>query len=144
MNNKGFIQVITIFLLLASIYQLSFTFRTKSIESKAKAYATKMYANDKLAADSTEKAYLDSMGPEKVFNLGIANFTYQECKENELNLGLDLQGGMNVTLEVETPTVIESMAGKTRDQAFLTAFAAAKRDYLGQRNFVDVLAEKYN
>jgi SecD/SecF fusion protein len=144
MNNKGFIQVITIFLLLASIYQLSFTFRTRAIENKAEAYATKLYANDKAMRDSTEKAYLDSMGPVKVYNLGIADFTYQECKENELNLGLDLQGGMNVTLEVETPEVIKTMAGKTTDQAFLTAFDAAKKEWLGQRNFVDVLAEKYN
>ena len=144
MNNKGFIQVITVFLLLASIYQLSFTFRTKSIESKAKAYATKMYSDDEAAAALAEKAYLDSMGPEKVYNLGIVEFTYQECKENELNLGLDLQGGMNVTLEVETPTVIESMAGNAKDPAFTAAFEAAKRDYLGQRNFVDVLAEKYD
>jgi SecD/SecF fusion protein len=82
------------------------------------------------------------MSQEKVYpGLG---FTYQECKENELNLGLDLQGGMNVTLEVETPAVIEAMANNTTDQAFLAAFEKSKKEYLGQQNFVDLLAKNYN
>lgn len=144
MKNKGFIQVITILLLLASIYQLSFTFKTRAVENKAKAKAERMFSDNKLAADSMAKAYLDSMGPKEVYNLGIANFTYQECKENELNLGLDLQGGMNVTLEVETSNVIKSMAGKTTDQGFLAAFDKAKTRFNGQTNFVDLLAEEYN
>ncbi len=141
MNNKGFIQVITIFLLLASIYQLSFTFLTKSVEKQAKAKA-EMYTSDAFAADSVEASYLDSMGPIEVYP--VFGFTYQECKENELNLGLDLQGGMNVTLEVETQAVIESMAGKTEDKAFIAAFESAKTKYLGQQNFVDLLESEYN
>jgi SecD/SecF fusion protein len=144
MKNKGFIQVITILLLLASIYQLSFTLKTRSVENKAEAKAEQMFPDNAMLADSFAKAYLDSMGPKEIFNIGIANFTYQECKENELNLGLDLQGGMNVILEVETSEVIKNMAGKTRDQAFLTAFDKAQSRYLGQQNFVDLLAEEYN
>ena len=84
------------------------------------------------------------LGPIEVFNLGIGKFTFQECKEEQLNLGLDLQGGMNVTLEVATPEIIRSMAGKTKDQAFLSALDAAEKRYLGQQNFVDVLAADYN
>lgn len=146
MNNKGFVQIITVLLLLASIYQLSFTAVTKSVEGKAAKAAEKMFpesvADYKMQRHAYERNYLDSVGTDKVYpGLG---FTYQQCKENELNLGLDLQGGMNVTLEVETPAVIEAMAGKTTDQAYLTAFQNAKAKYLGQRNFVDVLADEYN
>ncbi len=144
MNNKGFIQVVTICLLLASIYQLSFTFKTNSVEKDAVEAANSLYPDNALAADSFAKAYLDSMGPVNVYNLGIAEFTYQECKENELNLGLDLQGGMNVTLEVETPAVIRNLSGKTSDPSFNTAFNQANEAYNGQQNFVDLLASKYS
>jgi len=142
MNNKGFIQFITVLLLLASAYQLSFTFVTNSVEKSAASEAASMYPNSTVQKDSFEHRYLDSMSQEKVYpGLG---FTYQECKENELNLGLDLQGGMNVTLEVETPAVIEAMANNTTDQAFLAAFEKSKKEYLGQQNFVDLLAKNYN
>lgn len=145
MNNKGFVQIVTVLLLLASIYQLSFTAVTNSVENKAEQAAEKLYpesvANYKLLRSEYERNYLDSIGPVEVYpGLG---FTYQQCKENELNLGLDLQGGMNVTLEVETPAVIEAMAGKTTDQAYLAAFNRAKASYLGQENFVDALAREY-
>ena len=143
MKNKGFVQVITVLLILASIYQLSFTFKTRSIEKKAKAIAEAKFTNQS-ARDSFQKVYLDSLGPEVVYNLGIGKFTYQECKEEQLNLGLDLQGGMNVTLEVSNPDIIRSMAGKTKNAEFLKALDNAEAQYLGQRNFVDVLAEEYN
>lgn len=141
MNNKGFIQFITVLLLLASAYQLSFTFVTNSVEKSAASQAASMYPSSTIQKDSFEHRYLDSMSQEEVYpGLG---FTYQECKENELNLGLDLQGGMNVTLEVETPAVIEAMANNTTDQAFLAAFEKSKKEYLGQQNFVDLLAKNY-
>ena len=141
MNNKGFIQFITVLLLLASAYQLSFTFVTNSVEKSAASQAASMYPSSTIQKDSFEHRYLDSMSQEEVYP-GL-RFTYQECKENELNLGLDLQGGMNVTLEVETPAVIEAMANNTTDQAFLAAFEKSKKEYLGQQNFVDLLAKNY-
>ena len=141
MNNKGFIQFITVLLLLASAYQLSFTFVTNSVEKSAASQAASMYPSSTIKKDSFEHRYLDSMSQEEVYP-GL-RFTYQECKENELNLGLDLQGGMNVTLEVETPAVIEAMSNNTTDQAFLAAFEKSKKEYLGQQNFVDLLAKNY-
>jgi len=141
MNNKGFIQFITVLLILASIYQLSFTFVSKSVESKAEAVAAE-FSSNKVERDSFERRYLDSMGQQEVYPL--LGFTYQETKENELNLGLDLQGGMNVTLEVETSAVIEAMAGDTDNEAFKAAFAKSKKEFLGQQNFVDLLAKNYN
>ena len=141
MNNKGFVQIITVLLLLASAYQLSFTFVTNSVEKKAQVQAENMYAGNPVAIDSFKSVYLDSLSQEEVYPL--LGFTYQECKENELNLGLDLQGGMNVTLEIETATVIEAMAGKTTDQQFIQALAKSKKEYLGQQNFVNLLASNY-
>lgn len=147
MNNKGFIQFITILLILASTYQLSFTFVTNSVENKAEAIAAD-YSTNKVVRDSFERRYLDSMSQQEVY-IGL-DFTYQECKENELNLGLDLQGGMNVTLEVETSRVIAAMAGADRngeltidDVAFKEAFKKSKEEFLGQQNFVDLLAKNY-
>ena len=142
MNNKGFVQIITVLLLLASAYQLSFTFVTNSVEKKAQVQAENMYPGNPVAIDSFKSVYLDSLSQEEVYPL--LGFTYQQCKENELNLGLDLQGGMNVTLEIETATVIEAMAGKTTDQQFIQALAQSKEQYLGQQNFVDLLASNYN
>lgn len=140
MNNKGFIQFITVLLILASIYQLSFTFVTNSVEKKAAAIAAD-FSTDEVLRDSFERRYLDSISQQKVYpGLG---FTYQECKENELNLGLDLQGGMNVTLEVETSSVIQSMAGETTDKAFIAALEKSKKEFLGKQNFVDLLAKNY-
>ena len=141
MNNKGFIQAITILLILASAYQLSFTGITNSVEKKALAKAEKLYGVKTPEAKAYEKAYLDSMQNEEVYPL--LGFTYEKCKENELNLGLDLQGGMNVTLEVQTPEVLKAMAGKTKDQAFLTAFEAAEKNFLGQENFIDAFKREY-
>ncbi|MFT6176871.1 MAG: SecD/SecF fusion protein [Bacteroidia bacterium] len=142
MNNKGFVQIITVLLLLASAYQLSFTIVTNSVEGEAQVQAENMYPGNPVAIDSFKSVYLDSLSQEEVYPL--LGFTYQQCKENELNLGLDLQGGMNVTLEIETATVIEAMAGKTTDQQFIQALAQSKEQYLGQQNFVDLLASNYN
>jgi SecD/SecF fusion protein len=144
MKNKVFVQVITVLLILASIYQLSFTFKVWSIEGKAEKTAQSKYPDNTTAQDSFLKVYYDSLEPVEVYDLGVGAFTYQECKEEQLNLGLDLQGGMNVTLEVSTPDIIRAMAGKTKDKDFLDAMKAAEADYQGQRNFVDVLAAKYN
>ena len=141
MNNKGFIQAITILLILASAYQLSFTGITNSVEKKALVKAEKLYGEKTPEAKAYEKVYLDSMQNEEVYPL--LGFTYEKCKENELNLGLDLQGGMNVTLEVQTPEVLKAMAGKTEDQAFKAAFAAAQEKFLGQENFIDAFQREY-
>jgi SecD/SecF fusion protein len=144
MKNKVFVQVITVLLLLASVYQMSFTLVTRSVEKKAEAVASQRFPADSVEArQAFVKHYLDSMRPMTVYNFGIGGFTYQECIERELNLGLELQGGLNVTLEVSTPDIIRKMAGNTKNQAFLEALDKAEKNYEGQRNFVDLLAETY-
>ena len=93
MQSKGFIKLLAVLLALACVYQLSFSFKTRSVEKKAAAYAAQFPLAEQAGA---EQHYLDSVQNLPVYNmLGAKNFTYKECKEKELNLGLDLKGGMN-------------------------------------------------
>lgn len=104
MQSKGAIRLFAITLALVCLYQISFTLVTRSVEADAKAYAN--------GDVEKEKNYLDSIGPKGVYNLGVKEYTYRECKERELNLGLDLKGGMNVTMEVSVVDLVRSMAGQ--------------------------------
>jgi len=123
MQSKGAIQFFAIVLTLVCIYQLSFTWVAHNVEKDAKEFA-----NGDLIK---ERAYLDSMASEPVYDLlymksilgAGKEYTYKECKERELNLGLDLKGGMNVTLEVSVVDVIKSMANYSTDTTFARALA---------------------
>ena len=131
MQNKGAIRLLAILFAVVSIYQLSFSYFTASTESKAIEYSKRpaVYEEAKLMSDITgrpenvlldslmdraENYYLDSMNNEVVYNLGIIDYTYKDCKEREINLGLDLKGGMNVTLQVSIEDVVEAMAGSNK------------------------------
>ena len=83
MQNRGLIKFFAILFALVSIYQLSFTFVSHKIESDAKTYAN--------GNSEKELKYLDSIGKEKVFNLGFTDFTYNEVKDKKINKGLDLE-----------------------------------------------------
>ena len=137
MQSKGFIKLIAVLLGLACVYQLSFTFKTRSVEKKAAAYAAQFPLDEQAGA---EQHYLDSIQNLPVYNLGFRKFTYKECKEKELNLGLDLKGGMNVMLEVQVEDVVKALAGDSQnDPAFKEAIAEANEamkqgsssDYIG-------------
>ncbi|HOI32402.1 MAG TPA: hypothetical protein PLC47_06530, partial [Bacteroidales bacterium] len=133
MQNKGAIKVFAIAFALVSLYQLSFTFVTQRIERNARAYAQSEAAAkqaDALAqgddllyghyldsiTKSRETYYLDSMGSQVVYNILIDKYTYQDVKEREINLGLDLKGGMNVVLEVSVSDIIEALSGNSKDE----------------------------
>ena len=121
MQSKGFIKLIAVLLALACVYQLSFTFKTRSVEKKAAEYAASFDLDHQAEA---EQHYLDSVQNRPVFNMGFKSFTYKECKEKELNLGLDLKGGMNVMLEVQVEDVVKALAGDSQnDPAFKEAIA---------------------
>ena len=123
MQSKGFIKLVAALLAIACVYQLSFTFKTRNVEKKAAGYAAQFPLEQQAEA---EQHYLDSVQNVPVFNLGIRRFTYKECKEKELNLGLDLKGGMNVMLEVQVEDVIKALAGDSQnDPAFAEAIAEA-------------------
>ncbi|MDR1273485.1 MAG: protein translocase subunit SecDF [Odoribacteraceae bacterium] len=117
MQNKKAIRSLAIILALVSLYQLFFTYKTRQVENAAREFA--------LGDPVKEKSYLDSIQNEVVYNLGVAKFTYKECKELELNLGLDLRGGMNVTMEVDVVDVVKSLANHSEDPSFNAALAEA-------------------
>src|SRR5690606_15899271 len=107
MKNKGTIIGFTVVLAIVCIYQLSFTWVTRKIEKKADEFAMV----DGKIDQSLKKRYLDSISDQKAYDLLLADYTYAECKQKELNLGLDLRGGMNVVLEISTEDVIKGLAG---------------------------------
>ncbi len=134
MQNKGIITFFAILLALASIYQLSFTFIASRIKSDAEAYGKGDYEK--------ELQYLDSMGNKKVYP--ILGFTFKECQQNEINLGLDLKGGMNVILEVSIPDLIISISGNNTNPAFRKAVEVARKEAQNSSdNFVDLFYEKF-
>ncbi|TVR73349.1 MAG: protein translocase subunit SecDF [Marinilabiliales bacterium] len=119
MQNKGAVKLLAIALALVSIYQLSFTYITYKVEREAAAYAQ--------GDPAREEAYLDSMMREVVYNfLGIRQYTYREAKEREINLGLDLRGGMNVTLEVSSYEIIRALSNYSTDPTFVEALNLAR------------------
>jgi SecD/SecF fusion protein len=119
MQNKGFIKFFAIALALACIFQLSFTFVVRKVQSDAKDFAQGNL--------NKETRYLDSIANEPVYNfLWLKKYTFRDCQEKGINLGLDLKGGMNVTLEVSVSDVIRSLAHFTNDSTFNKAIAKAK------------------
>lgn len=137
MKSKGAVKFFTIALILVSIFQLSFTWKTYMIEKDAKEQAN---GNAEL-----ERSYLDSVSRIPVYNfLGIKKFTYLQCKERELNLGLDLQGGMNVTLEVSLADLLRGLSNNNPDPKFNQAIETAReRQKTSQKDFVTLFAEAF-
>jgi len=143
MQSKGFIKLIAALLAIACVYQFSFTFKTRRVEKKAARYAAQYPAEQQAAA---EQHYLDSVQNLPVYNLGFRKFTYKECKGNELNLGLDLKGGMNVMMEVQVDGVIKALAGDSQnDPAFIAAIEEANNALKegSSKDYVDVFVETY-
>lgn len=118
MQIKGAIRLVAILLTLICIYYLSFTVVTTSVENDAEEYAQGNL--------NKKQAYLDSMASEEVYNfLGIRQYTLRECQQREINLGLDLKGGMNVILEVQVEDIIRSLANNSQDTVFQQALQRA-------------------
>ena len=137
MQNKGAITLLAVALALVSLYQLFFTYKTNQVENAAKEFAN--------GNPIKEKEYLDSVANQPVYNfLGLAKFTYKECKELELNLGLDLKGGMNVTMEVDVVDVVKSLANHSTDPAFNQAIEeAVKMRVSSPKDFVTLFGEAF-
>ncbi|WP_372773641.1 protein translocase subunit SecDF [Mangrovibacterium sp.] len=118
MQNKGLIRTFAILLALVCAYQLAFTFVARKVEKDAREYAQ----GDKMK----ELVYLDSVSGTTVYNfLGMKKYTYKDVKALEMNLGLDLKGGMNVTLEVSVADLIKSLSNYSTDTTFNAALARA-------------------
>ena len=136
MQNKGAIVFLTVIITALCLYYLSFTFISNGVQEKATAYATDASGNIDFAK---KRAYLDSVWRQPVYNFLGASYTYQEVKETELGLGLDLQGGMHVTLEVSPVEIVKGIAGNPKNEAFNAAVAEAKEaSKTSNAKFVDL------
>lgn len=137
MQNKGAIGLFAILLTLVCLFELSFTWKVNSVENAALEYAQ--------GDPEKERAYLDSMANETIYNIFIKKYTYKECKEKELNLGLDLKGGMNVTLEVSVPDVVLSLSNYSTDPVFQNVMKQAREKYKKDNgDFVSIFNETAN
>jgi SecD/SecF fusion protein len=134
MQSKGAVKLFAILMALVCLYQLSFTWVTKHVENKAKEYAN--------GDPVREKAYLDSVSTLEAYP--VFGTTYKKCKENEINLGLDLKGGMNVTMEVSLVDLIRAMSNYSNDGTFNAALAnAQKAQTNSQKDFVTLFGEEF-
>ena len=114
MQNKGLVITLAVLLALVSAFYLSFSVVTNHYDNKAVEYAQ--------GDDAKEYQYLDSIAGEKVW----FGYTLKECREKEINLGLDLKGGMNVTMEVSVPDIIRALSGYNTTENFNQAIAKAQ------------------
>lgn len=136
MQSKGAIKFFAILLAIVCLYQISFTLVTRNVESKAREAA----GDDNAAY----QAYLDSISNQPVYNLLVKNYTYREVKEREINLGLDLKGGMNVTMEVSVVDLIRAMANNSTDPTFVKAIEEAQKlQRTSQKDFVTLFGEAF-
>ena len=158
MQNKGLFRVLAILILLACLYQLSFTWATRHQEKKAEEYAAKAIETEKAKPefamvsdddqayylDSVNKVknryYLDSIADQKVF---LSN-TYKEVKEKEIKLGLDLKGGMNVMMQVQLKDLVKALSNNNQSEEFVKALEKATKDEVEKRqDFITLFAQAW-
>ena len=163
MQNKGLIKFIAIVLAIACAYQLSFTFVSTRVEKKAAKYAQEQVAATTITQAMLDKEgmseeayrqyllvkkeqqYLDSVKSKPVYNVLVKKFTYAEVKEKELNLGLDLRGGMNVMLEIAVEDVVKALSNNSTDPIFLAAVEEAKVEAKNsQSDYITLFAKAYD
>lgn len=136
MQNKGVIVFLTVIITALCLYYLSFTLVSNGVQQKANEYATDASGNVDFAK---RRAYLDSVWRQPVYNFLGADFTYQEIKETELGLGLDLQGGMHVTLEVSPVEIVKGIAGNPKNDLFNKSVEEAREEAkTSNSKFVDL------
>lgn len=137
MQNKTGLYILTGVITAICLYFLSFTLVSRSIKADAEAYAT----TEQGQVDRAKKQrYLDSLWKEPVY-LGS---TLQEVTERELGLGLDLQGGMHVVLEVSSADLLRSLSGNNRDTKFVQALQQASEDQkTSNTSFVDLFVRNF-
>jgi SecD/SecF fusion protein len=135
MQNKGLIKFFAILFALVSIYQLSFTFVSSKIKNDAKTFAK--------GNSETELKYLDSIGKENVFNLGFTNFTFNEVKDKQINKGLDLEGGINVILQISVRDVLKGLTNNSKNPVFNKSLADATANQKGNQTYIDAFFEAF-
>jgi SecD/SecF fusion protein len=166
MRNKGFFWFFTILIAIVSIYQFTFTFVGNNIEAEAEALAIERVEALKTASDSTDAllpngtyvnfltdieaedkakaAFINEILKEKNTEKVFFGNTFQEVKDKSISLGLDLKGGMSVTLELSMPDLLKNKALNARDLNFMKPFESAVEEYNKKGgDFVDIFAAKH-
>ncbi|WP_139958358.1 protein translocase subunit SecDF [Flavicella sediminum] len=127
MQNKGLIKLFAILFGIVSLYQLSFTWLAGGVEKDAKEYAIAHAEdeNDGRALAKFERIYLDSVANVPVFDQFGVTFSYNDIKDKEINLGLDLKGGINATLQVSVKDILIGLSNNSKNAVFNEALKAA-------------------
>ena len=145
MQNKGLIKVFAILFGLVSLYQLSFSFLANKVEDDAKVYAETRGANsDAREKASFERKYLDSVANKDIIDLGVTTYSYNDVKDKEMNLGLDLKGGINAILQVSVKEVLRSLSNDSKNEVFNQALEAAdSRLKNSNATYLDLFFEEF-
>ncbi len=146
MQNKGLIKLFAFLFGLVSIYQLSFTFITNKVEDEAKAHAISQIPNSddletSVKQDKLVASYLDSIGANKQFGFT----TYNVAKKKQLNKGLDLEGGINVTLQISIKDILRGLADNSKNPVFNKALADAdEASKNSDDTYIDLFFESFD
>ena len=145
MQNKGLIKLFAILFGLVSLYQLSFTFLATKVEDESVVYAArKVTGNDARQMAAFERKYLDSVANDNILDLGFAKYSYNDVKDKEMNLGLDLKGGVNAILQVSVKEVLKSLANDSKNVVFNNALNAAdERQKSSNATYLDLFFEEF-
>ncbi|RZL98118.1 MAG: protein translocase subunit SecDF, partial [Pedobacter sp.] len=151
MKLKGLVWFFTIALTLISLWELSYTWVVRSYEGQVKDKATSLVkkANPGITGDAMDalvkaktQHILDSTRDKSIYP--VVGTTYQKCKENELNLGLDLQGGISVTMDVSLEGLLRSLSNNPTDPALAKALQVAKAQKVNSEdNFINLFSAAY-
>ena len=137
MQNKGLIKFFAILFALVSIYQLTFTFVSNGVQNDAKAFAK--------GNQDKEVQYLNDIKNKKVFSfLGLADYTYEEVSGKQINKGLDLEGGINVILQISVKDVLKGLANDSKNATFNKALEDAKRNQVGNQSYLDAFFDAFD
>jgi SecD/SecF fusion protein len=136
MQNKGLIKFFAILFALVSIYQLSFTFVANNVKNDAKTFAN--------GNSEKELRYLDSIGKEKVFNLGFTEFTFNEVSDKQINKGLDLEGGINVILQISVKDILKGLSNNSKNPVFNKSLADATADLQGNKSYLEKFFDAFD
>ncbi|MDB5010717.1 MAG: protein translocase subunit SecDF [Mucilaginibacter sp.] len=134
MQGKGVIKFFAILLAIVCIYQLSFTWVAHKVENDARVYAK--------GDTAKEKTYLDSVSQLPVYP--VLGHSYQYCVDRELALGLDLKGGMNVTMQISLVELVKTLSGNNPDPVFNQALVNASNDAkTSQSDYITLFVNEY-
>ncbi|WP_395044206.1 protein translocase subunit SecDF [Flavobacterium sp.] len=136
MQNKGLIKFFAILFALVSIYQLSFTFVSNKVQNDAKTFAG--------GNQDKEVKYLDSISKEKVFSLGVTDYTFEDVRSKQINKGLDLEGGINVILQISVKDVLIGLSNDSKNPIFNKALEDAKLNQRGNQSYLDAFFDAFD